>query len=133
MTGIQRKAHRATGSAAERGFGVRLVLTLIVTLSAIGAAQYFLTGPRLIETALAREIDGYRSDATLLEQIYASNHLEDWAGEALPVNVHREVVHMGQRSNVRLARLVSASGAVLGAGLSDALDRTHTDQDGTIH
>jgi hypothetical protein len=65
-----RSARDRTGSSWRLQFGVRLALTVLLTLGIVGVAQYALAARQLSKRVLEQTLAGHQADAAVVNRLY---------------------------------------------------------------
>jgi diguanylate cyclase (GGDEF)-like protein len=105
-----RSALDRTGSSWRLQFGVRLALTVLLTLGIVGVAQYALAARQLTRRVLEQTLAGHEADAAVLNRLYKDAESKPWA------EVGALLGHVAQRPGVHRVSVVAPDGTVAAVG-----------------
>lgn len=94
------------------GFKTRLVITLVVTIAAVGATQYLLAARQLTKRVVEQTTTGHRADARVLRALH-----DGAAGDPWP-EVRELLGHIASRPGIDAVALVAPEGDVLAVGMA---------------
>lgn len=108
---LERAGHtRASAVPWRPSFGVRLALTLLITIAVVGAAQYALAARQLSARAHEQTAVGHEADSRVLEKLAAESPNDPWK----PVTAL--LGHIASRPGVVSVDLVGPDGDVAARG-----------------
>ena len=108
---LERAGHtRASAVPWRPSFGVRLALTLLITIAVVGAAQYALAARQLSARAHEQTAVGHESDSRVLEKLAAESPNDPWK----PVTAL--LGHIASRPGVVSVDLVGPDSDVVASG-----------------
>jgi diguanylate cyclase (GGDEF)-like protein len=91
-------------------FGVRLALTVLLTLGIVGVAQYALAARQLTKRVLQQTLAGHQADAAVLNRLYKDAESKPWN------EVGALLGHVAQRPGVHKVSIVAPDGTVAAVG-----------------
>jgi hypothetical protein len=91
-------------------FGVRLALTVLLTLGIVGVAQYALAARQLTRRVLEQTLAGHEADAAVLTRLYKNAESKPWE------EVGGLLGHVAQRPGVHRVSIVAPDGTVAAVG-----------------
>lgn len=98
---------RASAIPWRPSFGLRLAITLLITIVVVGAAQYFLAARQLSARAYEQTAAGYAADSRVLEKLAAASPADPLAP------VRGLLGHIAARPGIDSVDLVGPDGAVV--------------------
>jgi diguanylate cyclase (GGDEF)-like protein len=112
-----------SGSSWRLRFGVRLALTVLLTLGIVGVVQYGLAARQLTKRVLEQTLAGHQADAAVVNRLYKESDGQPWrdVGELLK--------HVAARPGVNRVDIVAPDGTVAAvgqAGHSNASSASHS-------
>ena len=114
---MQDRPSRTLRSALDRllpswklQFGVRLALTVLLTLGIVGVAQYALAARQLTRRVLEQTLAGHEADAAVLNRLYNNTESKPWD------EVGALLGHVAQRPGIHRVSIVAPDGTVAAAG-----------------
>jgi diguanylate cyclase (GGDEF)-like protein len=91
-------------------FGVRLVLTLLLTMGIVGVAQYALAARQLTRRVLEQTVGAHHADAAVLHRLYKDAAGDPWKDVGELLN------HVAQRPGVQQVSIIAPDGTVAAVG-----------------
>jgi len=105
-----RSALNRSGSSWRLQFGVRLAVTVLLTLGIVGVAQYALAARQLTRRVLEQTLAGHEADAAVLNRLYKNAESKPWN------EVGALLGHVAQRPGVHRVSIVAPDGTVAAVG-----------------